>query len=182
MTEFEKMRSSQLHFVNDEEIQASKHHAGELCAKLQLVNRFDDNAIRPIIRELIPGIPDSAMVYPPFFCNHGSEISIGKGATIGSNCFFFDGAKITIGSRTIVDSNCQLITIIRPTDWMLRRESHATCLPISIGNDSWIGAGVIILPGVKIGNHCIIAPGSVVERDIPDNSMAIGNPIKVSHI
>lgn len=179
MTEFEKMRSSQLHFVNDEEIQASKHHAGELCAKLQLVNRFDDNAIRPIIRELIPGIPDSAMVYPPFFCNHGSEISIGKGATIGSNCFFFDGTKITIGSRTIIDSNCQLITIIRPTDWTLRRESHATCLPITIGNDTWIGAGVIVMPGVRIGNHCIVAPGSVVNQDIPDNKSAAGNPAVV---
>lgn len=182
MTEFEKMKSSQLYYVNDADILASKHRAGELCAKLQIVNRFDDEIIRPLIRELIPGIPDSAVLYPPFFCNHGSEIVVGKGVTIGSNCFFFDGAKIAIGAKTIIDSNCQLITSIRPTDWMIRREPHETCLPIVIGNDCWLGAGVIVLPGVRIGNHCIIAPGSVVEKNIPDNSIASGNPAVISSL
>ena len=86
---------------------------------------------------------------------------------------------IRIGSNTLIGPNCQLYTPQHPKDYVLRREDKETAYPVTIGDDCWLGGGVIVCPGVTIGHRCIIAAGSVVTRDIPDDSLAAGNPAVV---
>ena len=94
------------------------------------------------------------------------------------NCVVLDGAKVTIGSNVFFAPNVQLYTANHPLEADLRKTLE-NALPISIGDDCWIGGNAVILPGITIGNGCVIGAGSVVTKDIPDNSLAVGNPAKV---
>ena len=104
---------------------------------------------------------------------------MGEGVFINANCTFLDGGGISIGDHTLIGPNCQLYTPHHPTDYLERRKPVETGKAIRIGDDCWLGGGVIVCPGVTIGNRCIIAAGSVVTRDIPDDSLAAGNPAVV---
>jgi maltose O-acetyltransferase len=90
-----------------------------------------------------------------------------------------DSGGIRIGANTHIGPNCQLYTPNHPIDHIERREPKETGHAITIGEDCWLGGGVIVCPGVSIGNRCIIAAGSVVTRDIPDDSLAAGNPAQI---
>lgn len=175
MKEIDKMRSSSLYNFEDEEITKSLKHAKELCAKLQSLTVYSDN-YRTVINQLIPNIPNSSVVTPPFMCDHGHGIVLGKNVFINSNCVFLDGGKITIGDNTLIGPSCQFYTPKHPFDYKERRIPQETCLPITIGSDTWIGGSVLVLPGVTIGNRCIIAAGSVVLNDIPDDCFVAGSP------
>ena len=179
MTEFEKMRASMMYRFDDAEIQASFRRAANLCVQLQTISGFDEEHVRPLLEQLIPGLPATACIHPPFFCDHGTGIRMGEGSFINSYGSLLDGALITIGSRTKLGPHCQLITTNHPTDYLERRVPQETCKPITIGDDTWLGAGVIVLPGVTIGDRCVIGAGSVVTKDIPSDSMAVGNPARV---
>lgn len=178
MTEFEKMRSGQMYDFSSPDIHASLDHAKKLCAALQTVSIADDS-YRRLIRELIPGIPDDSTVCPPFHCDHGNGIRIGRGVFVNVGCTMLDGAFITIGDNVLIGPNSQLYTPQHPIDPLVRRGSVETAFPIVIGEDSWLGGGVIVCPGVTIGARCIVAAGSVVVRDVPDDCLVAGNPATV---
>ena len=116
---------------------------------------------------------------PPFYCDHGNRISIGEGSFVNFNGVFLDGGSITIGAHTLIGPNCQLLTPDHPHDYMERRQTIETGLPIRIGDDCWLGGGVIVCPGVTIGNRVIVGAGSVVTHDIPDDVVVAGNPAKI---
>ncbi len=92
---------------------------------------------------------------------------------------FLDGGYITIGTHTLVGPCVQIYTPHHPMDYQERRGSKEYAYPVTIGEDCWIGGGAIICPGVTIGNRCVIGAGSVVTKDIPDDSVAVGNPARV---
>ena len=98
---------------------------------------------------------------------------------VNYNGMFLDAGKITIGSRTLIGPNCSLYTPQHPIDYMQRRKTNETALPIVIGEDCWLGGNVTVCPGVTIGNRTVIGAGSVVTHDIPSDCMAAGNPCKV---
>ena len=177
-TEFEKMRSQELYYFSDPEIQASLEHAGELCRKLRTMQMSDED-YRRTIEELIPGIPSTSMVCPPFHCDHGTGVMLDEHVFINCNCVMLDAGYIRIGKHTKVGPNCQFYTPQHPMDYVERREPKETGYPITIGEDCWLGGSVVVCPGVTIGNRCIIAAGSVVTRDIPDDSLATGCPAVV---
>ena len=178
MTEFEKMRNSELYNFSNKEGMKSIEHANRLCCRLQTLTLFDED-YRTIIEELIPGIPASATICPPFHCDHGHGIKVGEYVFINYGATMLDEGWITIGNRTLIGPNCQLVTPNHPINYMERRKPVETGFPITIGEDCWLGAGVIVCPGVTIGNRCVIGAGSVVVKDIPDDSMAVGNPARV---
>ena len=178
LTEFEKMRSRQLYDFSDPEIMASLSHAKEVCTKLQTMTITSDG-YRGLIEDLIPGIPEDSTVCPPFHCDHGNGISIGRNVFVNYNCTMLDGGNITIGDNVKIGPNCQLYTPQHPIDHVARRKSIETAYPVTIGEDTWLGGGVIVCPGVTIGKRCIIGAGSAVTKDIPDDCMAAGNPARV---
>lgn len=177
-TEFQKMRSEELYDFSDAEINQSAIHAKEACLRLNRLSLSSPD-YREALQDLIPGIPDSTCVCPPFHCDHGNGIIMGENTFLNYNCVILDGATVTIGNDVKIGPGCQLVTPQHPIDYAARRGTCETSYPIEVGDDTWLGAGVIVCPGVKIGKRCIIAAGSVVIRDIPDDSMAAGNPAVV---
>lgn len=177
-TEFEKMRSTELYDFSGKEINDSCARAKRLCGRLQSLSNYDDE-YRTLIEELIPGIPKSSTVCPPFHCDHGTGIVLGENVFINYNCVMLDSGYIRIGSNTLVGPNCSFYTPQHPMNHIERRKPQETSYPITIGEDCWLGGNVTILPGVTIGDRCIIAAGSVVTKDIPDDSLAAGCPAVV---
>lgn len=176
--EVEKMRSRQLADTSDPAIVARFRRSQRLLARMRRLDAYDP-AYRSCLEELIPGLPPSATIVPPFHCDHGDGIRLGEGVFVNAGCTFLDGAYITIGPRTLVGPNVQIYTPQHPVDYRQRREPREYAYPVTIGEDCWIGGGAILCPGVTVGNRCIIAAGSVVVRDIPDDTLAAGNPAVV---
>lgn len=177
-TEFQKMRSEELYDFTDPEILESLNHARKLCTQLRTMDISTPN-YREVIESLIPGIPKSSIVMPPFTCDHGNGIILGENVFINYGCVMLGGGYLRIGSFSKIGSCCQFYTPQHPVDYVARREPKETAFPITIGEDCWLGGGVIVCPGVTIGDRCIIGAGSVVVHDIPDDSVAVGNPAKV---
>lgn len=178
MREIEKMRNQEMYSFADPEVEANITKAQKLCARLRTMSIHDED-YREVMEMLIPDFPKSALICPPFHCDHGTEIVIGEKVFINYNCTMLDSGGIRIGRNTLIGPCCQFYTPNHPMDPVERREPKETSYPIEIGEDTWLGGGVIVCPGVKIGSRCIIAAGSVVTRDIPDDSMAAGNPAVV---
>lgn len=177
-TEFEKMRSQEFYDFSDHEIDLSLKHAKDACLRLNRLTITADG-YREALEEVVPGIPQSSEICPPFFCDHGNGISIGERSFINYNCTILDGAYVTIGNDVKIGPNCQIYTPQHPLDFKERRGTRETSYPVTIGDDTWLGGGVIVCPGVNIGRRCVIGAGSVVVDDIPDDSMAVGVPARV---
>ena len=177
-TEYEKMRSQELYYFSDPEIHASLVHAKKVCARLRSMTIYDED-YRQVIEELIPCIPQSTTICPPFHCDHGTGIILGENVFMNYDCIMLDGGYIRIGKHTLIGPHCQFYTPQHPMDYVERREEKETAYPITIGEDCWLGGNVVVCPGVTIGNRCIIAAGSVVTKDIPDDSLAAGVPAVV---
>lgn len=158
-----------------------------------MYNQSDYDALvsrRSILEELFGTIGNNVAVDTPFYCDYGKNIHIESNVMININCTFVDCNKIEIGSNTLIASNVQIYTATHPTmpderlikDWtpeQTRPFFRISSMPVKIGQNVWIGGGVIILPGVTIGDNSVIGAGSIVNRSIPHNSVAVGNPCKV---
>ena len=179
MTELEKMLAGELYDYTKPDVAESLRRKRVNLARFNAVSFDDHPAYEEALAALIPRHAPTARIMPPFHCDHGHPIQLGEGVFINANCTFLDGGGISIGDRTLIGPNCQLYTPQHPTDYLERRKPVERGLAIRIGDDCWLGGGVIVCPGVTIGNRCIIAAGSVVTRDIPDDSLAAGNPAVV---
>lgn len=175
MNEIDRMRSGQLADMSKPDIQESFKHCKKLLARMRTMSTYDEE-YRTLLEDLVPDIPKSSVICPPFFCDHGHGIKLGEHVFINANCTFLDGAFITIGAHTLIGPSVQIYTPHHPIYPIERREVAEYAYPVSIGEDCWIGGNVTICPGVTIGDRCIIAAGSVVVHDIPSDCMAAGNP------
>ena len=134
-------------------------------------------------------VEKNVWITPPFYVDYGNNIYIGQNTEINMNCTFLDDNKIVIGKNGLIAPNVQIYTAYHPTNATQRfglpkdDGSFEFCKtqtkPVIIGNNVWIGGGVIILLGVTIGNNVVIGAGSVVTKDIPDNKVAYGNPCRI---
>lgn len=179
MNELEKMLAGEEHDVSAPEIQKSFHTRRLHQERFNRTQIDQGEEYYQALTALIPGTPRSTTVVPPFYCDHGHPIRLGEGVFINVNCTFLDGGGIRIGDRTLIGPNCQLYTPLHPMDYLERRKPVERALGIEIGADCWLGGGVIVCPGVRIGDRTIIAAGSVVTRDLPDDVLAAGNPATV---
>lgn len=143
-----------------------------------------------ILTELLGSAGDGVWIESPFFCDYGQHIHIGADSFVNANCVFLDSAEIRIGANVLIGPSVQLLTVSHPLKSAERIVSqdqrrpglapyvlHAK--PITIGDNAWIGAGSIVLPGVTIGANTTIGAGSVVTADVPADSLAFGQPCRV---
>ncbi|QJD97608.1 sugar O-acetyltransferase [Mucilaginibacter robiniae] len=177
-TEKEKMLAGEPYLANDPILVAERKAAKTLLHRLNVTEYvFNDNA-KIILRELLPNAPEDLYIEPPFHCDYGYNMYCGTNVYFNVNCVVLDVMKVTIGNNVFFGPGVQVYTATHPLD-ALERRSTEFAKPITIGNDCWIGGGTVICPGVTIGDACVIGAGSVVTKDIPDHSLAVGNPAKV---
>ena len=177
-TEKEKMLSGDAYKATDLQLTQERLHARRLLKKLNVdCFVFDKNAAL-VLRELLPNAHKSLYIEPPFHCDYGYNIHCGERVYFNVNCVVLDVMKVTIGSYVMFGPGVQIYTATHPLSSGERRKAEGA-KPVKIGDDCWIGGGAIILPGVTIGNKCVIGAGAVVTRDVPDNSLAAGNPARV---
>jgi maltose O-acetyltransferase len=177
-TEKEKMLSGENYFSNDKELSLDRNKAKKLLHKLNITEYLMNGNARNILKELLPNAHKRIYIEPPFHCDYGYNIQLGEMVYFNVNCVVLDAAKVTIGNNVFIGPGVHIYTATHPTDAMERRKTEFA-KPIFIGNDCWIGGNTVICPGVTVGDGCTIGAGSVVTKDIPANSLAVGNPARV---
>lgn len=164
-------------------------HARELTREYYFSDYEDTEKRNAILYELLGEMGENVAIDTPFHCDYGKNIFLGNNVIINMNCTFVDNKPIRIGDRVLIASNVQIYTSSHPVlpqerlvpDWRERRTTffRTYARPIEIKNNVWIGGGCILLPGVTIGENSVIGAGSVVNRSIPSNCVAVGNPCRV---
>ncbi len=156
----------------------------EACKKLI----YDFNNTKPedrraeipaILKKLLGKTGKSVWIEPPFHCDYGWNIEVGENFSANYNLTILDVGKVTIGDNVMIAPNVSLYTAGHPIHPASRDSGYEYGIPITVGNNVWIGGSVTVLPGVTIGDNCVIGAGSVVTRDIPENSVAAGNPCRM---
>ena len=180
MTIKEKMHNCELHFPGDEEIMKEQFKC--------LEKLYDFNATRPseqqkrtqMLKEMFAEIGENCYIEPPLRANFGGHhVHFGKGVYANFNLTLVDDTHIYVGDHTMFGPNVTVATAGHPILPELRQQGYQYNAPIHIGKNCWIGAGVVILPGVTIGDNVVIGAGSIVTKDLPDNVVAVGNPCKI---
>ncbi len=180
MTEWEKGQAGFLYDANyDKEIIKKRLEAQELCYDFNQCRPNETEKQKEIIKQLIGKTSENFEIVAPFHCDYGFNISLGNYFYSNCNCTILDGAKVTFGDYVFIAPNCIFSTAGHPIDVKQRNQGLEIALPISVGNNVWIGANVAVLPGVTIGSNTVIGAGSIVNKDIPDNVVAAGNPCRV---
>ena len=164
---------------DDPEIRAASHRALRLCAELNAIDPGAATERRAVLSELLGSIGDDTEIRSPFFCDFGFQIKIGQRSFVNFGMVALDVATITIGDDVQIGPNVQLLTPTHPLDAAERRDKLEGADAIHIGDNVWLGGGVIVLPGVSIGNDTVVGAGSIVTRDFPDGVLAVGNPARV---
>ncbi|MBQ7836168.1 MAG: sugar O-acetyltransferase [Clostridia bacterium] len=180
MTNFDKIHNGMLYVCSDEEL---------MQEQLRCLDRlYDYNMTRPteyekryaMLKEMFAEIGEGCYIEPPLHSNWGGKhVHLGKNVYANYNITFVDDTHIYVGDGTMFGPNVVLATAGHPVLPKLRELVYQYNLPIHIGKNCWLGAGVIVLPGVTIGDNTVIGAGSVVTKDIPANVVAVGNPCKV---
>jgi maltose O-acetyltransferase len=177
-TEKEKMLSGEYYLAFDPELLQERTDCKRLLHRLNVTEYVVSDTTRSILTKLIPNAPKSLYIEPPFHCDYGYNIYCGENVYFNVNCVVLDVMPVRLGDNVFCAPGVQIYTATHPLDAELRR-SKENGKPVTIGNDCWIGGGAIICPGVAIGNGCVIGAGAVVTKDIPNNSLAVGNPARV---
>lgn len=134
---------------------------------------------RKLLKKIFTSLPKNICIEQPFYCDFGYNIQIGEHFYSNYNLTILDCNRVIIGSNCLIGPNVSIITVNHPQDRIKRINHLEYAKPVIIGNDVWIGCGVIINPGITIGDNVIIGSGSIVTKNIPSNSLAVGNPAKV---
>ena len=167
-----------------------KAKASDWCRRYNAIPYAERKNRYALLKELFGSVGTNVSVGDEFVCGFGCNIYIGNNVSINLRCTLIDCNKITIGNNVLIAPGVQINTSTHPVelgerlnpDWHPGSDVYfcrTYALPISIGDGCWIGAGAIVLPGVTIGSGSVIGAGSVVNKDIPANSLAVGNPCRV---
>ena len=178
-SEKSKMIAGDLYNANDPELTADRLRARELCHGIHHAPPAAADEIAALVAQLVPGVPASVFITPPFHCDYGYNITLGEGAYFNFNCVVLDVAPVRIGARTLLGPGVQIYTASHPMSPEARAKGLELGVPVTIGADVWIGGGAIVCPGVTIGDGAVIGAGSVVTRDVPARVFAAGNPCRV---
>ncbi len=172
-TENERLLSGKLYNVYAEELTKKYERKDRLLRQINDPRTSDSQSL---LKKLLHSTGNHFYIEPPFFCDFGSNISVGDDFYANTNGIFLDSGKITIGDRVLIGPRVSLLAAGHPIDAAVRSNWLGFGHPITIGNDVWIGGGAIINPRVTVGSNVVIGSGAVVTKDIPDNVVVVGNP------
>ena len=171
-------RDAQMAYISDDSIMEEQRICRRKLQKLNFMDRSDFQGIQETVKDLL-GKSEGAFINPPFYCDYGTHIEVGKNFYANYNCTILDVAKVRIGDNCLLAPNVAIYTAGHPIHPMSRNSAYEYGKEVTIGDNVWIGGNVVICPGVRIGDNVVIGAGSVVTRDIPDWSVAAGNPCRV---
>lgn len=179
-TERDKMVTGELYDPRDPELEAARARARGLLARL---NAGADPAgiERPaLLRDLLGMVGAGSWIEPPFFCDYGTQITLGERVFFNFNCVVLDPAPVHIGDDVLIGPAVQLLTATHPLSAAQRKEGLELGAPVTIEAGVWLGGGVIVCPGVRIGRGSVVGAGSVVTGDLPAGVLAVGNPCRIA--
>lgn len=190
MTELEKCLAGEHYNCHDRVFLEMKATARRLLREYASLAYEQKEEKTEILSRLFGEIGSNVSVGTPFICDYGRNMHVGSNVSINMNCTFVDCNRIEIGDNVLIASNVQIYTAAHPVElaerltpgWVPGDDEYfcrTYALPVRIGSGCWLGGGVIVLPGVTIGDGSVVGAGSVVTRDIPANSVAVGNPCRV---
>lgn len=171
-------RDSGMAYISDDAVMEEQKVCRKILQELNFADRSDFDKLGEIVKELL-GESENAFINPPFYCDYGSHIKVGKNFFANYNCSIIDVAPVTIGDNCQLAPNVAIYTAGHPVHPVSRNSMYEYGIEVTIGDHVWIGGNTVILPGVHIGSNTVIGAGSVVTKDIPDWSLAAGNPCKV---
>lgn len=177
MTNSER-RDRGMAYISDDGVMEEQKVCRRILQELNTVDRADFSKISQLVKKLL-GKSEGAYINPPFYCDYGTHIEVGKNFFANYNCTILDVATVKIGDNCQMAPNVAIYTAGHPLHPVARNSAYEYGIPVEIGDNCWIGGNTVILPGVHIGDNCVIGAGSVVTKDIPDWSVAAGNPCKV---
>lgn len=180
MSEKEKMLAGEIYDANyDKQLIQERQIAKELCYYYNNLRPSQIEERKELLKKILGKTKENFWIEQPFVCDYGYNIEVGENFYANHNLIILDGNKVKFGDNVFVAPNCSFYTAGHPLDAETRNKGLEYAKPIEIGNNVWIGGNVVVLPGVKIGDNAVIGAGSVVNKDIPANVVAVGNPCKV---
>lgn len=179
MKEKEKMLDGKAYLSFGEELFSERQFAKELVFEFNNLRPSEIEKRNEILKKLLGKTGESFFIEPPFRCDYGYNLTIGENFYSNYNFTVLDCGKVTIGDNVMIAPNVSLFTAGHPIHFEPRNLGVEYALPINIGNNVWIGGGVIVNPNITIGDNVVIGSGSVVTKDIPSNYVAVGNPCKL---
>lgn len=177
-TEKAKMLAGELYHAGDPEIQADQAAAKAWMVRYNAALAASAAERLALLRGLLSEVGDGAVIRPPFHCDFGYNIRIGPGVFLNFNCVILDVVAVTIGAGTQIGPAVQIFAADHPRDPAIRKTGAEFGRPVTIGKNTWIGGGAIILPGVTIGDDAVVGAGAVVTRDVPQGITVVGNPAR----
>lgn len=176
----EKMHNGKLYLPNDEKLLQEQMLCLERLYAYNQSRPTEFEQRQKMLREMFAEIGEGCYIEPPFHSNWGgSHVHFGSHIYANFNLTLVDDTHIYVGDYTMFGPNVTIATAGHPISPVLREKVYQYNAPVHIGRNCWLGAGVIVVPGVTIGDNSVIGAGSIVTKDIPDNVVAVGNPCKV---
>lgn len=176
----EKMMAGEWYDSNfNQEILAQRLKAEQSCFDFNHARPQSEAQLEALKQILGPNIPDGLTILAPVYFDYGRFIRFGENVFVNHGCYFMDGAQITIGNHVFIGPYCGFYTAHHPLRYAERDKGLEKAMPITIGDHCWFGANVSVMPGVTIGDGCVVAAGSVVTKNLPDHCLAAGVPAEV---
>lgn len=176
----EKMHTGELYFPNDEEITNDQIRRLDRLYEFNMTRPTEGEKRQKMLKEMFAEIGEGCYIEPPFHSNFGGgHVHFGKGIYANFNLTLVDDTHVYVGDYTMLGPNVTIATAGHPILPELRIQGYQYNMPVHIGKNCWLGAGVIVLPGITIGDNVVIGAGSIVTKDIPSNVVAVGNPCRV---
>ena len=175
----ERMLAGDLYIADDPDLARDSDRAMRLTHRLSSLDPTDATTRRHLLTESLAAFGEGSEIRPPFRCDYGYQTFVGARTFANFGLLALDVATITIGDDVQIGPNVQLLTPTHPVAAGPRRDKWEAAKPIMIGDNVWLGGGVIVLPGATIGENTVVGAGAVVVHDLPPNVVAVGNPARI---
>jgi maltose O-acetyltransferase len=175
----ERMLAGEPYIADDPELARDADRAQALTHRLNTADPTDGVTRRALLTELLGAFGEGSEIRPPLRCDYGYQTFVGARTFANFGLVCLDVARVTIGDDVQIGPNVQLLTPTHPVEPGPRRDRWEAALPITIGDNVWLGGGVIVCPGVTIGANTVVGAGAVVTRDLPPDVVAVGSPARV---